>query len=94
MNIPCDSTTPAFIQMMQWIINPLAILERSQKRYGDVFSLPIEEKFKPLIFVSHPDAVREVLKLDPPDEPNKFLEPTLGRYSVFTLNGNAHHRQR
>ncbi|OKH52805.1 cytochrome P450 [Calothrix sp. HK-06] len=94
MNVPYDFATPALIQKIQWIRNPFAMLEKYQKKYGDLFALPIGDNFETIVYVSHPDAVKQILKFDIPDKIDKAFQVFFGNYSLFTLNGSAHHRQR
>ncbi|BAZ13908.1 cytochrome P450 [Calothrix sp. NIES-4071] len=100
IKLPNGSKAPAFIQMMQWIASPLSMMSKCAKRYGDIFTLNIGKKYTPIVFVSNPIALQEILTGDStkqfsaPGEDNGIFEPLVGKYSVITLNGKQHQRQR
>ncbi|MEM9925248.1 MAG: cytochrome P450 [Cyanobacteria bacterium P01_D01_bin.50] len=96
MKLPNGPKTPAFIQTLQFILNPLAILENCAKRYGDIFTLQLK---KTVVFVSNPQALQQILTNDnknfsAPSEGNKPFEPLMGKNSVIMASGDAHRRQR
>lgn len=76
------------------------MMEDYAKRYGDIFALRIGEKYAPVVFVSNPEALQEILTGDStkqfsaPGEIDKFLKVIFGDYSVITLSGKQHQRQR
>ncbi|RUT03421.1 cytochrome P450 [Dulcicalothrix desertica PCC 7102] len=98
--LPNGSKAPAFLQMMQWIVNPLSMMSECAKRYGDIFTLCLGEKYAPVVFVSNPIALQEILTGDStkqfsaPGEQNGIFEPLVGKYSLMTLSGVQHQRQR
>ncbi|MEO1373501.1 MAG: cytochrome P450 [Cyanobacteria bacterium J06635_10] len=61
MKLPNGPKTPAFIQTLQFILNPLALLENCAKRYGDIFTLQLK---KTVVFVSNPQALQQILTND------------------------------
>ena len=83
--------------MARLVQRPLESLTGWRERYGDVFtvSLPI---FGVGVYVSDPDAIREMLTGDQSDlragEANEPLSPVLGQKSVLILDGREHLRQR
>jgi cytochrome P450 len=72
-------------------------MERCQRRYGDMFKLKIASEGT-WVFVTHPDAVKQVFTGDPrllhAGEGNKVLAPLLGSNSVLLLDEAPHMRQR
>lgn len=98
MTLPPSPSTRPLVQMLQWIARPMALMEACAKRYGDLFTIYIGEKFSPVVFVSHPQALQEILNdsthFDAPGEFNKIFEPLVGKYSVITESGARHQRQR
>jgi cytochrome P450 family 110 len=70
------------------------------KRYGDIFTLCLGEKYAPVVFVSNPIALQEILTGDStkqfsaPGEQNGIFEALVGKYSLITLSGVQHQRQR
>jgi cytochrome P450 len=91
---PSASTT---IQSVQWIVRPTAMMERCQRRYGDMFTLRLVHEGR-WVFLAHPDAVKQVFTGDPrllhAGEANVVLLPFLGRNSVLLLDEQPHMAQR
>ncbi len=100
MKLPNTSKTPGFIQMMQWIASPLSMMENCAKRYGDVFTLSVSPKLTPIVFVSNPIALQEILTGDStkqfsaPGNLNTLFASILGNHSVISVSGVQHQRQR
>lgn len=85
--------------MIQWIARPMQFMEDCAKRYGDIFSARVATGLIPVVFVSNPQALQEILtgdtkEFDAPGESNKIMEPLLGKQSAIALSGAAHRRQR
>ena len=72
-------------------------MEDAARRYGDMFTLRITNEGT-WVFVSHPDAVKQVFTGDPrllhAGEANVVLLPVLGSHSVLLLDDDAHMAQR
>jgi len=68
-------------------------MDDAQRRYGDMFTLKIANEGT-WVFLSHPDAVRQVFKGDPrllhAGEANIVLLPVLGSHSVLLLDDDEH----
>jgi cytochrome P450 len=81
----------------RWWKQPLETLEACQARYGDMFTirLPHEGTW---VFVSDPEAVRQVFTGDPnllhAGAANIVLLPVLGEHSVLLLDEPEHMAQR
>lgn len=96
MKLPNGPQTPSFIQRLQFILDPLSVMERAAKRYGDIFTLQLKS---PVVIVSNPQALQQILTKDnkdfsAPSEGNKPFEPLMGKNSVIMASGDAHSRQR
>jgi cytochrome P450 len=86
------------IQITRWIAQPLQMLDDYHRRYGSVFTLTSLREGQ-FVIVADPLLVREIFKA-----PNDvllagagnatLLEPMLGKYSLLTLDGDEHLRQR
>src|SRR5918912_1869170 len=80
-----------------WMTRPFPYLERCHARYGDTFTLRIARE-APWVFVTHPDAVKQVFTGDPrllhAGEANIVLLPVLGSHSVLLLDDDEHMAQR
>jgi cytochrome P450 len=95
---PPGSRLPGVVQAIRYARDPVGLLERYQRRYGDVFILPFPA-FGRLVYVADPDLIKQVFT----GAPGTFhagaanaraLEPVLGRFSLLTLDGDDHLRQR
>jgi cytochrome P450 family 110 len=90
------SSSPAW-QMLQWIRQPIALMESCHQQYGDIFTLRFSG-LGPLVFCSHPQAIQEIFTADPQlfdaGQSNQLLQPLLGEASVILLDGDRHQQQR
>jgi cytochrome P450 family 110 len=99
MKLPNGPKIPALLQMLRWIINPMSFMEACAKSYGETFSIRLEKNFSPLVIVSNPQALQQILtndtkELEAPGDMNKVFESLLGKHSVITISGAEHQRQR
>lgn len=100
MKLPNRPKTPNFIQAIQWIINPLSLMEDCAKRHGDIFTLCINPTLANTVFVSNPTALQEILtgdsteKFSAPGYKNLAFGTLFGKYSLISLSGAEHKRQR
>lgn len=97
MKLPDGPKTLPFIQMLQWIANPLEFMENCSQRYGDCFTVRLAN-FKPMMFFSNPQAIEEIFtsnlgQLDS-GRANFVLQPWVGDKSLLLLDGRSHQRQR
>jgi cytochrome P450 len=95
--LPPGPRAPRALQTARWIARPLAFLDDAARRYGDMFTLRIANEGT-WVFLSHPDAVKQVFTGDPrllhAGEANVVLLPVLGSHSVLLLDDDAHMAQR
>ena len=92
------SRAPAVAQAISYARDPLGFLTARQRRYGDIFAVRFPF-FGRVVYVAHPDLVKEVFTGPPAvfhaGEANAtVLEPALGPHSVLTLDDEPHMRQR
>lgn len=95
------SSTPALLQTLQWVFNPLGYMERNFQRFGDFFQAEISPvNPEPLVLVNHPEAIQYLLTHDnsdeitAPGEVNILAKPLLGENSLILLNGKQHRLRR
>ncbi|MEA5550169.1 cytochrome P450 [Anabaena cylindrica UHCC 0172] len=97
MKIPPSPQIPKFLQLMQWIFNPLKLMENSAKEYGDCFAIWLTSK-QPIVFISDPQAIQKIFtsSLDQLDArgSSQILQPLVGKNSLLLLSGTTHQRQR
>lgn len=99
-NLPPTLTMPSRWQLLQWIVDPLKLLDNSAARYGDCFTADLGRRIQ-LHFFSHPQAIEQIFTANPQQfdvgRSNKMLWilwATLGDYSLLLLDGQPHRRQR
>jgi cytochrome P450 len=98
MALPPRVRLPALLQGAAFATDPVAFLERSRDRYGDVFEvhLPGIGKF---VYVADPALVKQVFAADRDiglagEARRPFFEPLLGTQSLLTTDGEQWERQR
>jgi unspecific monooxygenase len=97
MQLPPSSEIPRFIQRLQWVSNPLQLMETSAKIHGDIFALELTNP-EPIVFISNPQGIQEVFTT-PPDyfdvgRSNKLIKPLVGDNSLLLIDGATHQYQR
>jgi cytochrome P450 len=95
---PPGSRLPRVVQAVRFARDPVGLLERCRRRYGDVFTLPFPLYGK-LMYLADPALVKQVFTGDAATfhagaANARALEPVLGRFSLLTLDGDEHMRQR
>jgi cytochrome P450 family 135 len=94
--LPPGPRAPRALQIAAWLARPLWFAQQCQARFGDVFTVRIEERR--WVMLADPAAIREVFTA-PPDlvhagDANEILRPMLGSSSVLLLDGAEHLHQR
>jgi cytochrome P450 len=97
VTLPPGPTTPALLQLAEYWLRPLSLLERCHHRYGDVFTLRLGFLGTTVVLAA-PSDIRRVYT-GPPGvllggAANTLLEPLMGRNSLILLDGAAYNRQR
>jgi cytochrome P450 family 135 len=96
-DLPPGPRAPLAVQTVQWIMQPTALLRRSQARHGEPFTLRVAWSDGPMVLISDPDEIRRVYAAPPEvlDGGAAFLEPFAGPRSLLVLrDGPEHLRQR
>jgi cytochrome P450 len=92
--------TPAYLQLLRWILDPIGFMQNSTREYGDIFGAKLGLSFgDKIIFVSSPLALQQILTNDrkqfsAPGELNQIISSLLGDYSVILLSGEVHKKRR
>ncbi|MEH2399431.1 cytochrome P450 [Nostoc sp.] len=99
MKLPNGLQIPPVVQMVRWISNPMSFMEACAKSYGDIFTIRLDKNLPPIVIVSNPQALQQILTndtkaLEAPGDLNQVFESLLGKHSVITLSGAEHQRQR
>jgi cytochrome P450 len=89
---------PPFLQLIQWILDPVRYMEKAAKDFPDIFVSNglTTDRF---IFVSHPEALQQILTNDrkqfsAPGEANRIISPLVGESNVALLSGDRHKKRR
>lgn len=97
MKLPDGPKAAPFIQMLQWISNPLEFMDNCSQRYGDCFTVRLAN-FKPTVFFSNPQAIEQIFTSNlgqfDSGRANSILQPWVGDKSLLLLDGRSHQRQR
>ncbi|GAX39057.1 cytochrome P450 [Tolypothrix sp. NIES-4075] len=89
----------SFLQKIQWVADPVGYMESAVKQYPDIFTARIIGFGNTLVFVNHPQALQEILtndrkKFAAPGDVNEIVQPIVGDYSIFMLEGDRHRKRR
>ena len=95
--LPPGPRFPVPVQTLGWITRPGPFMERCRDRYGDAFTLRLQNE-DTWVMLSDPAAVKQVFTGDPKllhaGEAAGILRPILGPNSVLLLDERAHMTQR
>ena len=95
--LPNGSPAPAWMQKIQYTLKPLAYMDAAGQRYGDIFNAPVIGNHPVVLFISNPQALQQIFANDTKQfiaPPNQLMQPLVGNYSIFTLEGSRHRRER
>lgn len=96
-HLPAGLQTPRWLQKIQYTRNTIAYMEAAAQRYGDIFNAPVIGNHDVVLFVSNPQALQRIFSNDTKQfiaPPNQLLQPLVGDYSIFTMEGSRHRRER
>ncbi|MEQ8974284.1 MAG: cytochrome P450 [Coleofasciculus sp. C1-SOL-03] len=94
---PEGPKAPKWWQKIQWITKPLDYMDAAGQQYGDIFNAPVIGNHSCMLFVSHPQALKQIFTNDTKQfiaPPDRLLQPIVGDYSILVLEGNRHRRER
>lgn len=95
--IPDGSQAPRWLQKMQYTRNSLAYMDAAAQGYGDIFNAPVIGNHAVVLFISNPQALQQIFSNDTKQfiaPPNQLTQPIVGDYSIFTIEGSRHRRER
>ena len=97
MKLPDGPKIPPWLQLIQWIANPVSYMEAARERYGDMFT-GVGIHAQPNVIVSNPQTLKQILtdtkEFTAPGELSKIFAPIMGNYGVFMLDGDYHRQRR
>ncbi len=95
MKLPDGPANHPFLQLLQWISDPLGYMNACAEKYGDIFT--VRWGNRTLVMVSNPQAIEKILTSDAfaaPGEVNEVVRPLLGDNSLILLSGTKHQQRR
>lgn len=91
--LPPGPGLPRPVQTLAWVTRPLALMERCHRRFGDIFTLRIQNEGT-WVFLCDPEEVKRTFTGDPnllrAGEANFILGPIVGSRSVLLLDEPDH----
>lgn len=96
-HFPDGSQAPQWLQKIQYTRDSIAYMEAAAQRCGDIFNAPVIRNQTAVLFISNPQALQRIFANDTKQfiaPPNQLLQPIVGDYSIFTLAGFRHRRER
>ncbi|MEM6869215.1 MAG: cytochrome P450, partial [Cyanobacteria bacterium P01_C01_bin.121] len=97
MTLPNPVPASRLKSLLNWLGRPYAFLDECIQQHGDIFTIHFLG-FPPLVFMSNPDAIKEIFAVDARQfdagRSNDFLKPLLGQHSLVLLDGDRHKRER
>ena len=97
MSLPPGPQSPAWLQLLRWVLTPTSFMEACARRYGDTVSINMTPLGR-IVMISDPAQVRTVFSGDADTwytgTDRAELAAVVGANSLLTLQGDAHMRQR
>ncbi|TYQ26331.1 cytochrome P450 [Pseudanabaena sp. UWO311] len=96
MPLPAGTKTHPALQLLQWVRDPLGVMERNAAEFGGMFTMRWAG-LKTIVMVSDPEALQVTLtspSLVAPGESNEIARPLVGDRSVILMSGEQHQRRR
>lgn len=90
--------TPHLWQKWHYTLKPVHYLEALGRVAPDIANAPVVFGSEPtVLFVNHPDGLQQIFANEDKQfvaPPNRLLQTLVGDYSIFTLDGRRHRRER
>lgn len=97
-NLPPGPRWPPLLQSAGLLRFRHSFVPWAHRRYGDVFTVRVLPRSRPLVILTRPEHAREVFAGDPEifhaGKGNSILGPMMGEHSLLLLDGSAHQRAR
>lgn len=99
LTLPAGPATPALLQTLQLVADPIGFLESCFHQYGDTFTTRVLGwNSPPVVFFANPAAIGEIYTAAPEvfelGKVTHVFRPLTGDRSLIMLDGAAHQRQR
>lgn len=96
MKLPDGPKASNFVQLIQWISDPLRYMDECSKQYGDMVTMNWGN-YGSIVMVNHPQVMQELFTNDQFEAPGKIngiFKPLVGEQSMFLMERDRHKRQR
>lgn len=99
LSLPNPLKTPSLLQKLQWVFDPVGVVDKATQQYPDIFTAKIVGFGETAVFVSHPQAIQEIFSHDwnrfvASGELLKIAQPIVGDSSILLLTGERHKKRR
>jgi cytochrome P450 len=94
--LPNRIPTPPWLQLINWIGDPIGFQEKYRQQYGDIFTMRLSGVGTAVI-IGNPQTIQEILTQDSKFDigrANKLAEPIIGKNSIMLMDGDRHRRER
>lgn len=95
--LPNCITSPAWLQIIGWITDPINFQERYRQQYGDIFTMHLAG-LGPFVLIGNPQIIQEIYSQDARQFDvgigNQLAAPLLGQNSLLLMDGERHRRER
>jgi cytochrome P450 len=95
--LPNRIDSPAWLQLMHWITDPIEFQTRCFREHGDTFTITLGG-LGSFVIVGNPQTIQEIFSQDAKQfevgSGNQLAIPLLGQNSLLLLDGDRHRRER
>lgn len=94
--LPNCIPSPPWLQLINWIADPIGFQDRCSRKYGDIFTMQLGG-LGACVFISNPQGIQEIFSQDAKFDVgrgNAIAEPLLGQNSLLLIDGDRHRRER
>lgn len=87
---------PSWLQLINWISDPIGFQKKYSQKYGDIFSMRLSGIGSSVI-IGNPKAIQELFNQDSKFDigrANNLAEPLIGKNSLMLMDGDRHRRER
>ena len=94
--LPNCIPTPSWLQLINWISDPIGFQKKYSQKYGDIFSMRLSGIGSSVI-IGNPKAIQELFNQDSKFDigrANDLAEPLIGKNSLMLMDGDRHRRER
>ena len=94
--LPNRITSPSWLQLLNWTLDPISFLDRNCRKYGDIFTMQLSATdFR--VFIGNPQAIQEIFDKEANFDigrGNEDLKIVVGSNSLLLMDGERHRRER